>query len=404
MDALTAGMALVAVQLCVALIMAGTFQVTREEQCTRYWALSGALLAPGVLAVVIDVDGPQYPWLIIGNSFLIAGIVFQWWGLQSFHGRQPSRSGWALIAVFLAVYTAFVMNDADGLERAALFSATAMICYLLCFGELMGRRQKSVQLRLSFANALAIGASAVLAAGMGFRAIACVLRMPDYAPKTSSSIGVVVVYILPLAGTLLFSVALLLLYFERLVEAKHHLATHDELTGLHNRRAIIQAGEREISLAMRSHSPLTVAYIDVDHFKQINDKFGHENGDSVLIELARVLKSACRDTDILGRYGGEEFCGIFPGTDDAKLDNLGERLLRAVRNHRFKTGIKVTISIGFAVLRSEDASRSWSSLMHGADTALFHAKECGRNQFCIWKNAIQASHHQQQGNSLLTQG
>jgi len=396
MDALTAGVALVAVQLCVALIMAGTFQVTREEQCTRYWALSGALLAPGVLAVVIDVGGPQYPWLIIGNNFLIAGIVFQWWGLQSFHRRQPSRAGWVLMAVFFALYASLVVNDADGLERAALFSATAMICYLLCFGELSSRRRKSAQLRLSFANALAIGASVALVGSMGFRAIACVLRIPDYAPKTSSAIGVVVVYIVPLAGTLLFSVALLLLYFERLVEAKHHLATHDELTGLHNRRAIIQAGEREIGLAMRSHSPVTVAYIDVDHFKQINDKFGHENGDSVLVELAHVLKNACRDTDILGRYGGEEFCGIFPGTDEAKLDNLGERLLQAVRAHKFKAGVEVTISIGFTVLRSPDVRRSWSSLMHDADAALFHAKECGRDQFRIWSDTGQTSRRRAQ--------
>ncbi|HJV49947.1 MAG TPA: GGDEF domain-containing protein [Noviherbaspirillum sp.] len=377
MDALTAGSALIAVQLCVAVIMAGTFYTIPEEKCTRYWAQSGALVGLGVLIVVLNASTRNYPLLAIGNNTLIAGLVCQWWGLQAFHNREPSRWGWGILAGYFLVYGLQLAMKADVAERSALSAATSALIFILNFHELWLRRT----LRLSFASALATAALVLLIGGFTFRAVANVLHDPAYLAATTSATGVAVVYFVPLVGTLLFSVALLLLYFERLVQTKHHLATHDELTGLLNRRAIISLGEREIDRAARAREPLAVAYIDVDYFKQINDELGHENGDAVLVELAEVLTDACRNTDLIGRYGGEEFCIVFPGIGAEGVDILGARLVNAVRAHRFCGRLAVTVSIGFAVLPADGERCPWTALVNAADSALYLAKEGGRDGF-----------------------
>ena len=227
-------------QLCVAAIMAGTFYTIPEEKCTRYWAQSGALVGLGVLLVVVNASTRNYPLLVIGNNMLIAGLICQWWGLQAFHNRAPSRWGWGILAAYFLAYGLQLVMKADVAERSALSAGTSALIYILNFHELWLRRS----LRLSFASALATVALVLLIGGFTFRAVANVLHDPAYLAATTSATGVAVVYFVPLVGTLLFSVALLLLYFERLVQTKHHLATHDELTGLLNRRAIISLGER----------------------------------------------------------------------------------------------------------------------------------------------------------------
>jgi diguanylate cyclase (GGDEF)-like protein len=379
MDAFTAGIALVIVQLCAALFMTGAFYTTPKEACTRYWARSGFLFGLGVLIVVINNGAPNYLFLVLGNNCLFAGIIFQWWGLQAFYGKQPSRQGWILLIAFFLLYASFLFNKAAQVDRAALVSIAVACGFGLNLSELRWQRAN----RLSFATLLAFGSVVLLIAAMATRALACLLRHSAFALLTQSTVGVVIVYLMPLIGTLLFSVALLMLYFERLVEIKHHLATHDELTHLLNRRAIIAGGEREIEMAVRSQQPLTIAYIDVDFFKRINDELGHANGDTVLSELADILRGTCRTTDLIGRYGGEEFCVVLPGIGYDGAAAFGDRLLQAVRQRLFCNKQPVTISIGFAVLRITGQRRTWTSLMLEADAALYQAKEGGRDQFVI---------------------
>jgi diguanylate cyclase (GGDEF)-like protein len=173
------------------------------------------------------------------------------------------------------------------------------------------------------------------------------------------------------------------MYFERIVAEKHHLATHDELTGMLNRRAIVAGGEREVSMALRNHQQLTIAFVDVDYFKRINDTLGHEAGDIVLTEVAQLLRKTCRNIDLVGRYGGEEFCIVLPGVDLRNAPAVGERLLNAVREYRFENQYPMTVSIGLASLPENTNDRSWTNLINRADAALYKAKESGRNQFCI---------------------
>lgn len=379
MDALTAATAMMAVQLSVALVMAGTFYASSGERCTRYWALSGLLSAIGVLIVILNAGASKLALSTMGNTAVIAGMVLQWWGVRAFYGRKRSIMGWLIIVGFFILFSRSLWLDEPLRNRALLASVTMTLVFFLNLFELWNKRSP----RTSFAGMLAFVAALASAAAFVTRAVAVFRDNPQFLPDTAAGAGVVIVYLIPMASTLLFAMALMLLYFERLVADKHQMATQDELTGLYNRRAIVAAGKREIDVAQRLRRPLAVAYIDIDHFKRINDQLGHDAGDNVITEIGHLLKDSCRNIDIVGRYGGEEFCIIFPGMDQEGVTMLAERMLAAVRRYRFRGELPVTLSMGFTVLPPEAEERSWTVLMQHADKLLYQAKSAGRDRYCI---------------------
>lgn len=379
MDALTATAAALGVQLAVALIMAGTFYASSGERCTRYWALSGLLQAVGVLTVIINAGAARMALSTLGNSAIIAGLVLQWWGVRAFYGKRRSALGWLILFGFFVVFGYSFAMEHPLRSRALLSSITMTLVFALNLSELWRKRSA----RPSFAGMLAFSAAFATAAAFFTRAVAVYRNQPQFLPDTAAGLGVVVVYLIPMVTTLLFTMALMLLYFERLIADKHRMATHDELTGLYNRRAIVAAGQREIEVARRLRRPLGVAYIDIDHFKRINDQLGHDAGDHVITEIGHLLKDSCRTIDIVGRYGGEEFCIIFPGMDREGVTMLAERMLAAVRRYRFRGEFPVTLSMGFAVLGPDDPERSWTLIMQNADKLLYKAKSEGRDRYCI---------------------
>ena len=158
------------------------------------------------------------------------------------------------------------------------------------------------------------------------------------------------------------------------------LATRDSLTDVYNRRHLEEIARKELARSERNGRPLTMAMLDVDHFKQINDTYGHQVGDEVLCEIARRFAKSIRASDILGRYGGEEFVVIFPETNLEEARVVSERLLTAVAGQPIAAGrgaISVTVSIGLTTFVSgQDMER----VIERADAALYVAKANGRNQ------------------------
>ena len=171
-----------------------------------------------------------------------------------------------------------------------------------------------------------------------------------------------------------------------LQEQLRKAALEDPLTGLPNRRAAISALEAEIARHGRTREPFAAAILDIDHFKNVNDVYGHATGDSVLVEVAGRMKAAVRPYDTVGRFGGEEFLLVFPGLKKDDALNLSERIRAAIEKEPFntapagkiQTSFRLTVSLGVAAWKK--TFRKADELLVEADNNLYRAKEDGRNK------------------------
>ena len=165
------------------------------------------------------------------------------------------------------------------------------------------------------------------------------------------------------------------------------LAETDELTGISNRRKFFRSMENEFSKSERYDRPLSLLMMDIDHFKDVNDSYGHDAGDQVIKEYIRRCKSKLRQSDILARIGGEEFTVILPETTEEGACVLAERIREGIEEKSFKidnADLKITSSCGIASFSSGNF-KDISDFVKAADNALYKAKEAGRNTNCIYR-------------------
>lgn len=170
-------------------------------------------------------------------------------------------------------------------------------------------------------------------------------------------------------------------------EQMEHQALHDALTGLLNRRAIEQHALAEINRADRASNQLSVLMMDLDHFKQVNDQYGHTAGDQVLQLFADVLVKNVRPYDWAGRWGGEEFMCLLPGADLNEAAMVAERIRANTESvtppPNYPGPLKLTVSIGAASASQVERPTQLEKLMRAADAAMYQAKTGGRNRVCL---------------------
>jgi diguanylate cyclase (GGDEF)-like protein len=166
----------------------------------------------------------------------------------------------------------------------------------------------------------------------------------------------------------------------------YNQAITDELTGLYTYRYFKMRLKEEINRAIRYKLPLSLLMVDIDFFKRINDEYGHQCGDYILRELAKIIKNTTRATDISSRYGGEEFSIILPGTEIKGATRLAERLRKKIEESEFiyqDKILKITVSIGISILKEDILEEG--KLIEQADLSLYNAKRNGRNRVCsVW--------------------
>jgi diguanylate cyclase (GGDEF)-like protein len=164
-------------------------------------------------------------------------------------------------------------------------------------------------------------------------------------------------------------------------EAQRQQATHDALTGALNRRTIVEGLTRELSRARRDGVSVSIIMIDLDHFKHINDTYGHPVGDKVLCEAVQRVQRELRSHDLLGRYGGEEFLVVLPGCASAHTEKVAERLRRCLADEPMNLpGGQVLVTSSFGVASSAGGVDDVGSLLQRADVSLYRAKREGRNR------------------------
>lgn len=169
-------------------------------------------------------------------------------------------------------------------------------------------------------------------------------------------------------------------------------ATHDPLTGLLNRAALLESLRREVARSQRTGTPFGILLLDLDHFKQVNDTHGHLAGDAALQEIGQRLMRATRPYDVTGRYGGEEFLVVLPGCGREETELSAERIRSTVGSVPFRAGemeFFLTVSVGATI--ASERPESEPALLQQADLALYQAKSGGRNRTVIYRaQSIQA--------------
>jgi diguanylate cyclase (GGDEF)-like protein len=169
-------------------------------------------------------------------------------------------------------------------------------------------------------------------------------------------------------------------------ERMAHLIQFDEKTGLYNYRYFMERLVEEFKRARRYGNRLTLAMLDIDHFKEVNDRFGHQAGDRVLRTFGEIMVRSSRETDIIARYGGEEFAALLPQTTAVHGQRLAERIRRVTEAHRFHGAdapepiVRITVSAGVATFPLNDRIQRPEDLVKAADDALYRAKGAGRNR------------------------
>ena len=346
-----------------------------------WWAGTMVLALGTVLFVIPSVTGA--PWgLPLANGLIMFGPACYAFALRQFYGLPRRYSVFVPVALGVFGIYWFLAVWPNIAARILVITVVWMVTALWCIEVLWGQRKQDNS-----------ASRKVLLGIYGFIFCLSLLRAVYYlnghlSPNWKSSDNSSIVNlltpllsgVLPIIGT----TAYLLLCSERLRRQWEHAASTDYLTGLPNRLTLVRAGARRFVDAARVASPFAVAVLDVDHFKSVNDRFGHEVGDIVLQHVARLLRAACRAHELPARQGGEEFVVVFEYQDAEGAMAAAERLRASIEGLAVPTrgmDIRLTASIGVAVLSSADLS--FDAMVHRADTALYLAKSQGRNRVVL---------------------
>ncbi len=319
----------------------------------------------GLIPDVLSIAG--------ANSLLALGWSLQFAAIIEFRRRPvPHWLLWApTIGVFIFFLT-FMGHLQLRLAASGLFYGAAN--FLIATAVLRGRPRHMFRARWLLAACYAIAAVTLAAWGIGVW-LEAEKFATALAPNAYHGLLYLGLYALIVAGSLAF----LLMHKERADEETSHLATTDPLTGVFNRRTFIELAEQELARTRRAGTPLSLMMLDLDHFKRVNDTFGHLTGDQVLVSFTRLIKDCMRRGDLVVRYGGEEFCVLLPATTLSAATALAERI-RAATTASDLTGkpFRVTVSIGLTAYTGA-ANTTLEDLLARADQALYRAKDEGRN-------------------------
>jgi diguanylate cyclase (GGDEF)-like protein len=208
------------------------------------------------------------------------------------------------------------------------------------------------------------------------------LQNPDLRHQGAFNTGFLIVMIICVMG---FNATAIGLVVSKMITQIKQLSQEDPLTKIFNRRHLTTLAEEEISKVRKNHTTLSVVLLDIDHFKKVNDVYGHAAGDAALIACVDVIKKNIRSTDYLGRLGGEEFCILLPDTTLEEAKILSERIRASIEAHKVvweEHSIPITASFGITSF-NENAQNEWSNLLNKADIAMYKAKNNGRNQVAL---------------------
>ena len=361
----------------LSMLLAITRNHHKEIHGPGYWAVGNLVIGLGMVLVLIQLDTPKL--LFLPSLALIgAGLSLYLNGIQAFIGKNPNHRIPIVIFVLLVVIDVFFVVSQHDLRMAVAIGAVVFSGIYFASARLTFSRDEGI-----IGNLFWIASSLFLLMGLFMLGRAYAAVKADVAVFDNFATWPVNSYTFMLGAVSQFFISSLfvLMLSYRLNENLESIATIDGLTGILNRRGLEDSALKMQGICKRINLSMGVLLIDMDHFKKVNDKYGHLFGDDVLRYLTNVITEILRSGDVLGRYGGEEFCVFLPNTTEKDAAGLAERIRAAVENalHTVNRNIiKGTVSIGVA--DSVRAGYDFKGLVAAADSALYAAKKSGRNR------------------------
>ncbi len=374
--------------LAVILIQQGLFGVVwaaaarlrLARRPARHWAAATALVAVGMSLIL--ARGQASPWLTLAlaNTLLVLSFVILRRGIQIFGHLLPTDREHLIVLALAVAGLVGAVAHGSAIMPVVIVTSVALGWTLLRSASEMRRSLQSEfgpdAARWCALPAFVIGTLFVLR-GL----FAPLLGSEIGGPINEPGAGNVGTAFASLVFGLVINTMLITMTVIRLMRRLQYQSDHDMLTELLSRRAMERLLEAEAQRQRRFGTGYAILSIDIDHFKQINDRWGHATGDAVLVRVAHALRDASREVDRVARMGGEEFCVLLPGVDQAGAERAAQRLLQAVRELEYPAAgpaLQVTVSIGLAIVGRE--AEPLPALLRRLDKALYAAKNRGRDR------------------------
>ncbi len=350
-----------------------------RQQIEVFWiAASGVLMS---LAMIGRATLPLLAGVAFTNFALLFSFGFFWTAFRYLRGFQPQSIVIITpILIWLGLY--FIPEFRASLDlRVGLSLLLLLIPMSLTLHELWLTPQGSAVIR--WPVLVILGLQLIIMLQRAVRSLVWPrISYASFEAVPGFDILIIDLTVIMLVGNF----SMIALVKEKTVRWHHANARFDFLTNVGNRLHFEECLHRYFHRASKANQPLSLIMIDADTFKEYNDLYGHPAGDRCLQKLASALEASCRPTDIVGRYGGEEFAVLLPNTDMKSALTVAERMLRQVRDmripHANRPGGIMTISLGVASFVPEPGKKAPIDLVEAADRALYSAKEEGRNRIC----------------------
>ncbi|MBE9610723.1 GGDEF domain-containing protein [Chitinilyticum piscinae] len=370
--------------VCLMTMLAMLLALRSREACPgmRYWLASVLLFSALMLLLYLRTAGMP-GWLGVGvvNALACTALLLIWLGLRAYRNELRSGDhGWLLLPVLLGAALWWLAGEARHFAvRVLLVNAVLMVLVGMILKLVFVQRAPHEYGRACLGGLLA-GTMLVLLFRMG----SVLLHGAEVSAGKDQGFSIL---LLVLGFVILGSgYSFLLIQSDWLQERLRQQASLDPLTGLFNRRGMARAGELIMANCQRQQGILTAAMLDLDHFKQINDRLGHAAGDEVLVAVSERLKRQMRGGDVLVRSGGEEFAVLLPGCNLDEARQWAERLRDALATQPLQAGgqlLAVSVSAGLAQWQPGE---TLDQLFVRADRAMYAAKAAGRN--CVRTSAV----------------
>jgi diguanylate cyclase (GGDEF)-like protein len=375
----------VGVRIGQALVLAYLWSVQRSYPPAKDWAVGAFLSAAGLFFLALRGVAPVWVSEVLANALLLPGWMIFDYGIVKAAGKKPPvKLGLLICAVLFCLPLWHRFMFLDWIARITSHHLILGIFDLYaCYACLaVSKNSRTITFRL-IATLLLLSGVSLLWRALG-SAYGLVLPFPWFPLRT----------LLVATSILIFPMITMLLALQtsqRLQDEINDQARRDMLTGAFNRRAFDESVNREWSRSLRHGAPFSLLMVDIDHFKKVNDQWGHHVGDAALVQMSNSAQTALRANDIWCRYGGEEFAVLLPDTTIEQAVTVAERLRSSVEKSPLAIpGGWLTVSVSIGVAERTPLHAHWTEVLSISDAALYKAKATGRNRVIAGDSSVNA--------------